>query len=58
MPDFKYAPMFQTGPDTAEYYRIPGSEKLVSTAQFEGHTILKVSPEALTLDGTELVPGQ
>ena len=49
MPDFKYAPMFQLGTDTTEYYRIPGSEKLVSTAQFEGHKILKVSPEALTL---------
>ena len=49
MPDFKYAPMFQLGPDTTEYYRIPGSEKYVSTGDFEGHTILKVAPEALTL---------
>ena len=46
---FKYAPMFQLGPDTTEYYRIPGSEDLVSTGIFEGHKILKVSPEALTL---------
>ncbi|MCQ2174413.1 MAG: fumarate hydratase [Bacteroidales bacterium] len=49
MAEFKYAPMFQLGPDTTEYYRIPGSEKLVGTADFEGHKMLKVSPEALTL---------
>jgi fumarate hydratase class I len=47
--EFKYAPMFQLGKDTTEYYKIPGSEKLVSTADFEGHKMLKVSPEALTL---------
>ncbi|MBQ9475686.1 MAG: fumarate hydratase, partial [Bacteroidales bacterium] len=46
---YQFAPMFQLGPDTTEYYRIPGSEKLVSTSQFEGHPILKVSKEALTL---------
>ena len=49
MAEFKYAPMFQLGKDTTEYYKIPGSEKLVSTADFEGHKMLKVSPEALTL---------
>ncbi len=49
MAEFKYAPMFQLGPDTTEYYRIPGSEKLVGTTDFEGHKMLKVSPEALTL---------
>ncbi|MBO4475448.1 MAG: fumarate hydratase, partial [Bacteroidales bacterium] len=49
MAEFKYAPMFQLGPDTTEYYKIPGSEKLVSTGEFEGHKMLKVSPEALTL---------
>ena len=46
---FKYAPMFQLGQDQTEYYKIPGSEKLVSTAEFEGKKILKVTPEALTL---------
>ena len=46
MAEFKYAPMFQLGEDTTEYYRIPGSEKLVSTSEFEGHKILKVAPEA------------
>lgn len=47
--DFKYAPTFQLGPDTTEYYKIPGSETLVSTADFEGNKILKVSKEALKL---------
>ncbi len=47
--DFKYAPMFQLGEDKTEYYKIPGSEKLVSTGEFEGKEILKVSKEALTL---------
>ena len=41
--------MFQLGQDKTEYYKIPGSEKLVSTSEFEGHKILKVSKEALTL---------
>ena len=49
MTEFKYEPMFQLGEDKTEYYRIPGSEKYVSTSEFEGHRILKVSPEALTL---------
>ena len=49
MTEFKYAPMFQLGEDKTEYYKIPGSEKLVSTAEFEGHKILKVSKEALTV---------
>lgn len=41
--------MFQLGPDTTEYYRIPGSERLVSSGDFEGRKVLKVTPEALTL---------
>ena len=47
--------MFQLGEDKTEYYRIPGSEKLVKTSRLGGHcgcggkTILEVSPEALTL---------
>ena len=49
MAEFKYAPMFQLGPDTTEYYKIPGSEKLVKTSKFGDKTILEVSPEALTL---------
>ena len=46
---FKYAPMFQLGPDTTEYYKIPDSEKLVKTSKLGDKTILEVSPEALTL---------
>ena len=49
MAEFKYAPMFQLGEDQTEYYKIPCSEKLVGEGDFEGHKILKVSPEALTL---------
>ncbi len=49
MTEFKYAPMFQLGEDKTEYYKIPGSEKYVGTAEFEGHRILKVSREALTV---------
>ena len=45
MAEFKYAPMFQLGPDTTEYYKIPGSEKLVKTSKFGDKTILEVSPE-------------
>lgn len=47
--EFKYAPMFQLGEDTTEYYRIPGSEDLVSIGDFEGKPMLKIKPEALTL---------
>ena len=46
-PDFKYAPMFQMGKDDTEYRLL--SKEGVSTADFEGHEILKVSKEALTL---------
>lgn len=46
-PDFNYAPMFQKGADDTEYRLI--SKEGISTAEFEGREILKVSPEALTL---------
>lgn len=46
MAEFKYAPMFQLGPDTTEYYRLTGEG--VSLGEFEGHPVLKVAPEALT----------
>lgn len=49
MAEFKYAPMFQLGEDQTEYYKVPGSEALVSEGDFEGHKILKVSKEALTV---------
>ncbi|MBQ0087210.1 MAG: fumarate hydratase [Bacteroidales bacterium] len=47
--EFKYAPMFQLGEDTTEYYRIPGSEEFVSLGDFEGKSMLKIKPEALTV---------
>ncbi|MBQ1708032.1 MAG: fumarate hydratase, partial [Bacteroidales bacterium] len=46
-PEFKYAPMFQTGEDKTEY-RLIGKDG-VSLSEFEGKEIVKVSPEALTL---------
>ncbi len=46
---YKYSPTFQLGPDETEYVKLPGSENLVSTADFEGNKILKVSKEALEL---------
>ena len=45
-PEFKYAPMFQTGKDDTEYYLL--SKEGVSMGEFEGKPILKVSSEALT----------
>ena len=49
MTEFKYAPMFQLGEDPTEYYKIPGSEQYVSCADFEGHKMLKVKAEGLTV---------
>ena len=45
-PEFKYAPMFQLGKDETEYYLL--TKEGVSVSEFEGHKILKVTPEALT----------
>src|SRR5574344_1108696 len=45
--EYKYAPMFQLGEDTTEYYNL--TDKGVSVGEFEGHNILKVAPEALTM---------
>lgn len=45
-PEFKYAPMFQLGKDTTEYYLL--TKDYVSESDFEGHKILKIEPEALT----------
>ena len=44
---FKYAPMFQVGKDDTEYRLL--SKEGVTTAEFEGKEIVKVSKEALTL---------
>ena len=45
--DFKYAPMFQMGEDKTEYRLL--TKDGVSTGEFEGKQIVKVSKEALTL---------
>ena len=45
--DFKYAPMFQVGEDKTEYRLL--TKDGVTTAEFEGKQIVKVSKEALTL---------
>ena len=45
-PEFKYAPMFQLGKDTTEYYLL--TKDYVSVGEFEGQPILKVQPEGLT----------
>ena len=45
--EFKYAPMFQLGKDDTEYYLL--TKDYVSECEFEGHKILIVQPEALTL---------
>ena len=47
MAEFKYAPMFQMGKDETEYYFL--TKEGVSVGEFEGHKILKVAPEALTM---------
>ena len=46
-PAFKYAPMFQVGKDDTEYRLL--TKDGVTTAEFEGKEIVKVSKEALTL---------
>ena len=46
-PEFKYAPMFQTGKDDTEYYLL--TKEGVAVGEFEGTPVLKVSPEALTM---------
>ena len=47
MAEFKYAPMFQMGKDETEYYLL--TKEGGSVGEFEGHKILKVAPEALTM---------
>ena len=47
IPDFKYAPMFQTGKDETEYYLL--TKEGVSVAEFNGKEVLMVSKEALTI---------
>ena len=46
-PEFKYAPMFQLGDDKTEYRLL--TKEGVTSSEFEGKKIVKVSREALTL---------
>jgi fumarate hydratase class I len=45
MTEFAYAPMFPLGKDTTEYRKL--TDRYVSTAKFEGQTLVKVQREAL-----------
>lgn len=45
-PDFSYQDPFPLGPDTTDYRLL--STEGVSTGEFEGKTVLKVAPEALS----------
>ncbi|MDQ1331587.1 MAG: fumarate hydratase, class, partial [Thermodesulfobacteriota bacterium] len=47
MADFKYQEMYPLGKDTTEYRLL--TEKYVTTSDFEGKTIVKISPEGLSL---------
>ncbi len=49
MPEFTYQDPFPLAKDETKYYKIPGSEKYVSVAQFDGKDVVKVDPEALTV---------
>ncbi len=47
MKNYQYEPMFQLGKDETEYYLL--TKDYVSVSNFEGHEILKIQPEGLTL---------
>jgi fumarate hydratase class I len=47
MTEFTYQEMFPLGPDTTEYRRL--TSDFVSDAAFEGHAIVRIAPEGLTL---------
>ena len=46
MADFGFQPLFELGPDETEYRKLTSDG--VSTVEFQGRTLLKVEPEALT----------
>jgi fumarate hydratase class I len=53
MPEFHYQELFEHGHDTTEYRQLTAA--YVSTTTWEGQTILKVQPEALTLLAREAI---
>jgi hypothetical protein len=46
MTEFSFHPLYETGEDTTSYRLLTADH--VSTVTFEGETVVKVSPEALT----------
>ncbi len=48
MPDFTFQEPFPLGSDQTTYQKIDGSEKFVTTENFEGQEIVKISQEGLT----------
>jgi len=53
MADFVYQDPFPVGKDETKYRKVEGSEQYVSTAEFDGKTVLKIAPEALTVLANE-----
>ena len=53
MPEFHYQEMFPLGEDTTPYRKL--TDKFVSTITVDGHEILKVEPEALSLLTAEAI---
>jgi fumarate hydratase class I len=53
MPEFKYEEPFPVGPDSTDYRKLTAEH--VSTGSFEGHEVLKVGKEALTLLAREAI---
>ena len=47
MPEFRYQEIFEHGHDNTIYRQLTAD--YVSITTFEGHEILKIAPEALTL---------
>src|SRR6267378_2513755 len=47
MPEFRYQEIFEHGHDNTIYRKLTAD--YVSTTTFEGHEVLKIAPEALTL---------
>ena len=50
---FVYQDPYPLGKDRTRYRKVAGSEQYVSVASFEGHEIVKVDPEALTILANE-----
>ncbi len=55
MPNFFYQDPFPLAKDKTNYYKIEGSEKYVSVAEFDNKGILKIAPEALTIIANQAV---